>query len=136
MIRNLRPIWIMLLYVFFYNVKLILFCIVLLYCRISSLLFKLLDLFSFHMHMFLYVSIESIDCIFLSSFEVKTILLISSLKALCLSLLNLCCAFDTDLLFLMNIVHGFLRLLMLILDILDVNFINVHFRDILFHFKV
>ena len=49
-----------------------------------------------------YVSIESIDCILLSSFELKAILLISSVKTLCLSLLNLCCVFDIDLLFLMN----------------------------------
>ena len=38
-----------------------------------------------------YVSIESIDCILLSSFELKLILLISSVKALYLLLLNLCC---------------------------------------------
>ena len=36
-----------------------------------------------------YVSIKPIDCIVLSSFELKAILLISSVKALCLSLLNL-----------------------------------------------
>ena len=40
-----------------------------------------------------YVSIESIDYILLSSFELKAILLISSVKTLCLSLLNLCCVF-------------------------------------------
>ena len=51
---------------------------------------------------YVYVSIESIDCILLSSFELKAILLISSVKTLCLSLLNLCCVFDIDLLFLMN----------------------------------
>ena len=34
------------------------------------------------------VSIESIDCILLSSFEIKAILLISSIKTLCLSLLK------------------------------------------------
>ena len=38
-----------------------------------------------------YVSIESIDCILLSSFELKGILLISSVKILSFSLLNLCC---------------------------------------------
>ena len=37
-----------------------------------------------------YVSIKSIDCIILSSSELKAILLISSVKTLCLSLLNLC----------------------------------------------
>ena len=35
-------------------------------------------------------SMESIDCILLSSFELNAILLISLLKTLCLSLLNLC----------------------------------------------
>ena len=49
-----------------------------------------------------YVSIESVDCILLSSFELKAILIISSLKTLCLSLLNLYCDFNIDLLFLMN----------------------------------
>ena len=41
-----------------------------------------------------YVSIKSIDYILSSSFELKDILLISSVKTLCLSLLNLFCAFD------------------------------------------
>ena len=49
-----------------------------------------------------YVSIKSIDCILLSSFELKAILLISSVKTLYLSLLNLRCVFNIDLLFLMN----------------------------------
>ena len=38
-----------------------------------------------------FVSIGSIYCIILSSFELEAILLISSLKLLCLSLLNLGC---------------------------------------------
>ena len=46
-----------------------------------------------------YVSIESIDYILLSSFELKAILLISSVKTLCLSLLNLCCVFNISLFF-------------------------------------
>ena len=41
-----------------------------------------------------YVSIESMDCILLSSFELKAILLISSVKTLCLSLLNFSCVFN------------------------------------------
>ena len=49
-----------------------------------------------------YVSIESSDYILLSSFERKTILLISSIKTLCLSLLKLFCVFNFDLLFLIN----------------------------------
>ena len=46
-----------------------------------------------------YVSVKSINCILLSSFELKAILLISSVKTLCLSLLNLCCVFNIILLF-------------------------------------
>ena len=45
-----------------------------------------------------YVSIKSIDCTILSSFELKEILLIPSVKTLCLSLLNLCCVSNIDLL--------------------------------------
>ena len=48
------------------------------------------------------VSVESIDCILLSSLELKAILLISSVKTLCLSLLNLCCIFNIDLSFFIN----------------------------------
>ena len=43
--------------------------------------------------LYAWVSIESIDCILLSSFELKAIVLISSVKILCFSLLNLCCVF-------------------------------------------
>ena len=49
-----------------------------------------------------YVSIESVDCILLSSFKLKAVLLISSVKTLCLSLFNLCCVFNIDWLFLMS----------------------------------
>ena len=49
-----------------------------------------------------YISIESIDRNFLSSFELKAILLISSVKTLCFSLLNLFCIFNIDLLFFIN----------------------------------
>ena len=49
-----------------------------------------------------YVSIESIDCIISSLFELKVILLISSLKTLHFSLLNLCRVFNINLLFFMN----------------------------------
>ena len=44
-----------------------------------------------------YVSIESNDLRFLLSFELNVISLIFSLKTLCLSLLNLCCTFNIDL---------------------------------------
>ena len=46
-----------------------------------------------------YVSIESIDYILLSSFELKAILLISLIKTLCLSLSNLCCVFNITFLY-------------------------------------
>ena len=49
-----------------------------------------------------YVSIKSTDCILLSSFELKETLSISSVKTLWFSLLNLCCVFYINLLFLMN----------------------------------
>ena len=57
-----------------------------------------------------YVSIESIDCILLSSFELKAIFLISSVKTLCLSHLNLCYDFNSNLFF-MNSFLSSLRLL-------------------------
>ena len=47
----------------------------------------------------LYVSIESVDCIILLSFELNTILLISSLKMLYPSILIIGCVFNIDLLF-------------------------------------
>ena len=43
-----------------------------------------------------HVSIESIDHIHLLSFGLKAILLVSSVKTLCLSLLNLCSAFSIN----------------------------------------
>ena len=43
-----------------------------------------------------YVSIESIDWTLLSSSELKAILLISLLKTLCFSILNLCCVFNIN----------------------------------------
>ena len=48
------------------------------------------------------VSIKSIDCFLLSSFELNGNLLISSVRTLCLSLLNNYWVFNIDLLFLMN----------------------------------
>ena len=49
-----------------------------------------------------YVSVDSIDCNLLSSFELKVIFLISSVKTLCLSFLNLYCIFNIILLFFTN----------------------------------
>ena len=90
MIRNLWSIWIMLFYVLFCNIiKVNHFCIVALYCYAKSVLFHLLDLGSFHMRMFLLNQL-----IILLSFELKEILLIYSVKTLCLLRLNLCCVFN------------------------------------------
>ena len=84
-------------YVFFYNI-----------IKINHFLYFLIILillaFSFiHIKSLLipcaYVSIESIDSNLLSSFELNEILLVSSVKTVCLSLLNLCCVFKISLLF-------------------------------------
>ena len=103
MIRNLSPIWITFFYVFFCNIinvnNFLYLFIILLHLTSSFLLTRSL------LVPYAYVSIESNDCILLSSFELNAILLISSVKTLCLSLLNLCCVFNIDLLFLMNFYH-------------------------------
>ena len=52
--------------------------------------------------LYAYVSIESIDSILLSSFKLREVLFISSVKTLFLSLLNLCCIFNIDLYFFYN----------------------------------
>ena len=76
--------------------KSIIFCIVLLHLVFSLSLTK-----SFLVS-YAYVSIESSDCILLSSFELKAILLISSVKTFCLSLLSLCYIFNIGLLVFIN----------------------------------
>ena len=76
--------------------KLIIFYIVLIYYYIRSLLFRLLHLFLFHMRVFLS---NQLIAFFLSSFELKAILLIYSIKTLCVSLLNLYYVFNINLLF-------------------------------------
>ena len=73
------------------------YCVIILLHLISSLLHTR-SLFT----PYAYVSTKSIDCILLSSLELKAILLISSVKTLCLSFLNLCCVYNTSLLFFMN----------------------------------
>ena len=81
MVRNLWPVWIMLFYVAFCNIiKAKHFYIVLwyFYFYISSFLYTT-SLFIRNA----YVSMESIDYIRLSLFELKTILLISAVKASC-----------------------------------------------------
>ena len=97
--------------------------IVFLCCYTWSLLFHLLDIWLFHMH----VSIKSFDCILLSSFEFKAILLISSVKVLRFSLLNLCCIFNIDLLF-------FYKLFMIFFNAIYVSFI--FFWEIYFILKL
>ena len=64
----------------------------------------------------IHVFIKSIDCILLSSFEIKRILLISSVKTLYLSLLNLCCVFNINWLF-------FYEFDMVFFETIHVNFI-------------
>ena len=93
-VRNFWTICIMFFYVFFCNlIKVKYFCIVLFIP-------------------FAYVSIQSIDCILLSSFKLKAIL---SVKTLCFSHLNLCCVFKINLLFFRNSFSSFLRLTTLFL---------------------
>ena len=104
---------VMFFYVFFCNViKVNNF----LYCFISLL--HLISSYSLTRSLlvpYAYVSIETIDCILLSSFELKTILLISSAKTLWLSLLNYFCVCNINSLFFMNSLWLFLSLSMLIL---------------------
>ena len=99
-IRNSWPIWIMLFYVFLCNIIKVNHFV----CRFIILL-HFISSFSLTRSLlvpYAYVSIESADFIILSSFELKAILLISSVKLLPLLLLNLCYVFEIDLLFFMN----------------------------------
>ena len=105
--KFLWSIWIIFFYVFFYNIIKVnhfLYCFIILLLLISSF-----SLTRTLLVPYAYVSIESIDCILLSSFELKAILLISSVKT-CFSLLNLCYVFNVDLLFFMNSLWSSLRL--------------------------
>ena len=98
----------MFVYVFFWNIIKVnhfLHCFIILLHLISSPLHAT-PLLIPHT----YASIESIDCILLSSFELKAILLTSSVKTVCLLLLNLCCVFTINLLFLVNSLWSFLIL--------------------------
>ena len=65
------------------------------------LVFSFLHIKSFFI-LYAYVSTEKVDCNLLPSFELKAISLISTVKILCFSLLNLCCVFNINLLFFMN----------------------------------
>ena len=107
MVRNVWPICIVLFYVFFCNI---------IKAKHFVLFYHIITLNFFFLHTrsllvrCAYVFTESIDCILLSSFKLKAILLISSLKTLCLSLLNLCCVFNISLLFYTNSFLSSLRL--------------------------
>ena len=92
MVRNFWPIYIMFFFVFFCNIikvnQFLYFFIILLHLISSFLLTR------YFLIPYAYASMESIDCIYLSSFELKSILIIFSVKTLCHSLLNFCCVFN------------------------------------------
>ena len=97
MVENLRPIIILFLYLFLCKViKAKDFCTVLLYYIILLHLISSFRLPRSLPNPCAYVSVKSIDCILLSSFELKAILSTSSVKTLCFSVLNLCCIFNID----------------------------------------
>ena len=73
---------------------------------------------------YVYISIESIDCILLLSFELKAVLLISSVNTLCLLLLNLCCIFNID--------FSFYKFFIILFNTIHANFFLVN----LFYYKV
>ena len=97
---NDQEFWIMLFHVFF--------CSIIKINHFVNRFFILLRLISplslnrSFLAPYAYVSIESIDFILSSSFELKAILLISFVKTFCFALLNICCLFDINILFLMD----------------------------------
>ena len=99
MIRNLWLIWVMFL---FFVLNIIKFNHILYHFIILLHLIFSLSLTKSLFVPYAYVSIESIDCIFLSSFKLKVTLLISLVKTLRLSFLKLCCIFNIDLLLFIN----------------------------------
>ena len=97
MIRNLQVIWIMSSSVLLCNIIKVnhfLYHFIILLHLISSF-----SLTGSLVVPYAYVSLESTDSMLLLSFELNAILLTSSVKTLRLSLLNLSCVFDIDLLF-------------------------------------
>ena len=97
MISNLQVIWIMSSSVLFCNIIKVnhfLYHFIILLHLISSF-----SLTGSLVVPYAYVSLESTDSMLLLSFELNAILLTSSVKTLRLSLLNLSCVFDIDLLF-------------------------------------
>ena len=94
MIRNLLSIWIMFFHVFFCNIIKVNHFVLFYYIVTFSLFFYLLDTWLY----------------FLPSFELNAILLISSVKSLSHSLLNLYCVFNFNLLIFMSSLWSFLRI--------------------------
>ena len=78
-----------------FSFSFLLHCFIIL-LHLDSPFFYLSELCSFRMYIFLP---NQVNCILLSSFELKAILLISSVKTLCVSLLNLCWVFNISLFF-------------------------------------
>ena len=126
MIRNLWPIWIMFFYVLFCNIVKINHFL----CHFIILL-HLISSFSFIKYLFVpyaYLSIEWIDCILLPLLELKAILLFSSVKPLCHSLLNLYCVCNINWMVFNNFSWSFLRLSRLVLFFSRINnFLNYYF---------
>ena len=124
-VRSFWPIEIMFFYVLFYDIikvnNFLYFFIVLLHLiSYFSLTRSLLVRYA-------YASIRSIHCIVLSSFKLNEMLIISSVKALWLSLPDLCCVFNIDLLFLYNFLWFYFK---------TINAIFIFFLDNLFYFQV
>ena len=89
MIKIFSLIWIKFFYHFIHNITKINHFF---YCFVKLLhLIPFFSLTRFFVLSYVYISIKSIDCILLSSLGLKEILLISSVKALYLSLLSPCC---------------------------------------------
>ena len=114
MVRNFWSIWKVFFNVFFCNIIKV---------KHLVLFITLLHLISSFLHSrflfipYVYISIKSIDRILLLSFEHKAILLISSVKILCLPLLNFCRVFNIRFLFVMNSFLSSLRLSTLFLSL-------------------
>ena len=107
MIRNLWPLKIMCFFMFSFVISLKFIIFVSFYYIVT--LISPFQLTRSLLVPYAYVSIESTDYIILPPFELKAILLISSIKTFCISLLNLCCVFKY-LLFFMNYLISFLKL--------------------------
>ena len=91
MIKNLFPIWTIIFYVFLCNIIIV-----------FALLYYIDTLnFFYFVYYFFICSIESIDCIHLSSLALNEILYTSAVNTSSFLLLNLCCDFNINLLIFM-----------------------------------